>query len=171
MSERPGEEGGTGKRGLLVLRLAALAILLLGVVAIYETLRISERSGFGPRDAAFFPLIITGGLLLFGALFFLRTTVWPDPELQEQAASEDSKTSWATVGALAVVLLVYVFVLGPLGYVIATSIFLPVVARILGSERLWRDVAVGVVLSLVIYVGFTQFLGVRLPGGVFELFL
>jgi putative tricarboxylic transport membrane protein len=171
VSEQPRGESEVEGSGRLILRLTALAVLLVGGLALYETLRLAGANGLGTRGPAFFPLIITAGLLLFGILFLLRATLWPDPSLLEQSASEEARTSWVTVGLLALALLVYPFVLEPLGYVIATSIFFPVAARILGSERLWRDVAVGFGLSVVIFIGFTQFLGVRLPGGIFELLL
>lgn len=170
MSEQTQPERRT-RRPLLVLRITALAILVLSGVAFYEALRISGRSGFGPSEAGFFPFIVSVGLLLFGVAFFLRSTVLPDRSLMERAEEEEEATSWNAVGFLAVALLVYVFALGPLGYVVATTIFLPVVTRILGSRHLVRDLIVGFGMALAIYVGFTELLGVRLPGGVVELIL
>ena len=52
---------------------------------------------------------------------------------------------------------------------VATTLFLPAAARILGSRNLVRDVTVGLVLAVVVYFGFTEFLGVRLPAGVLDL--
>jgi putative tricarboxylic transport membrane protein len=63
---------------------------------------------------------------------------------------------------------VYALVLGVLGYVIATGLMIPSGARILGSRRLVRDAAIGFALAIVVYVAFTNFLGVRLPAGVLE---
>jgi putative tricarboxylic transport membrane protein len=40
---------------------------------------------------------------------------------------------------------------------------------VLGSRRTARDVIIGVVLSVVIYFGFTRLLGVRLPVGLLDL--
>jgi putative tricarboxylic transport membrane protein len=95
-------------------------------------------------------------------------------------AEEEGATHWPSVGLLVAVLVGYGlaldgFRLGPLdvpglGYVVATSLFLPIAARVLGSEHLVRDLVVGIGLAIVVYIGFTQFLGVRLPAGILGLF-
>lgn len=162
-------ERGAG-RELFVLRLTAVAFVALGGVALYEALRIAGDSGFGPSEAAFFPLIVSAGLLGFGTLFLLRVTVWPDRDILARATGEEAATRWSTVGLLAACLLVYVFVLAPLGYVLATGILIPIIARILGSRHRYRDPIIGFGLAVAIYIGF-QFLGVRLPEGVLGLFL
>jgi putative tricarboxylic transport membrane protein len=51
--------------------------------------------------------------------------------------------------------------------VVATVIFFPVGARVLGSRKVVRDVVVGAVLGLGLYYAFTQFLGVPLPAGIY----
>ena len=38
----------------------------------------------------------------------------------------------------------------------------------MGSRRVARDIATGVVLATMLYVGFTRGLGVRLPAGVLD---
>jgi putative tricarboxylic transport membrane protein len=58
-----------------------------------------------------------------------------------------------------------------LGYVVATGLFLPAAAWTLGSRSWLRDLVIGFVLAIGIYIGFTQFLGVRLPAGVLGLVL
>ena len=58
-----------------------------------------------------------------------------------------------------------------LGYVLATGLFLPATARILGSRSPIRDTVAGFAIAIVIYIGFTQFLGVRLPAGILDLAL
>lgn len=152
-------------------RIVAVLILTFGAVAAYQTVRLGAEEGYGPAGPAFFPLIVSAGLLLFGALFLLQTLVRPDPMLREHVAEEAAATHWGTVGLLVVALLVYAFLLDPLGYPVATILFFVAVTRTLGSRRLVRDVVVAVVASLVLYLGFTEVLGVRLPGGVLEFFL
>jgi putative tricarboxylic transport membrane protein len=105
-------------------------------------------------------------LAIFGLLFVARTTIWPDRLLIEKAREEEATTHWPTPMMLGGALIVYAFLLTWVGYIIATAVFLPVSARILGSRNTGRDVAVGVVLGTVLYFSFTQFLGVRLPAGL-----
>lgn len=173
MSDRspPGRDTGEGApaTGLLGIRIAAVAIVVFAVVVLVQAIRIGAEGGFGPEGAGFFPLIVTSGLLLLSVLFVVQVTLRPDPALREHVAGEQEATNWRTVGLAVVCLLVYAFALAPLGYVVATTIFFPVVARVFGSQRPVRDVIIGLAASLVLYVGFTQLLGVRLPAGVLGL--
>lgn len=159
------------KRGILGLRIAAAVILVIGLVVLYQAIRIAGDGGYGPQDAGFFPLIVAVGLVIFGVLFLVQTTVRLDPALREHVAEEEEATHWSTVGLIVVALLVYVFVLEPLGYMVATTLFFVAVTWVLGSRHLIRNFLIGLVASAVLYFGFTQLLGVRLPGGVLDLVL
>lgn len=164
MSDRASRRGASG------LRVAAGVILLASVAVFVQAITIGLEGGFGPEGTGFFPVIVTAGLLFFSALFALQTTLRPDEALEEHVAEEAEATSWRTVGLAITCLLVYAFLLTPLGYVVATTIFFPVVARVFGSRRWVRDVIIGLLASIVLFVGFTQFLGVRLPLGILEVF-
>ena len=147
-------------------RLAAVTLLAASLIALYFAFQIRQGAGYSVVGTLFFPLVVVLGLVGFSILLLLRTTVWPDHDLAEQAAAEEAATHWGVTGLTGLALLVYAFTLGPLGYVIATSLFFPAVARVLGSKQPLRDVIIAVALSLVIYIGFTRFLGVRLPAGI-----
>jgi putative tricarboxylic transport membrane protein len=156
------------RHSLLRLRLAAAGVILIGVVALAATFRIAQPGGYSPVGPRGFPLIVSLALLAVGILFLLRVTVWPDRVLAAAAQEEDRATHWPTPGLLVVLLIVYAVVLQPVGYVLSTVLFVPLSARLLGSDRLRRDIVAGVVLALVLYLGFTQFLGVRLPAGLLD---
>ena len=174
MEERgPGTARGSG---LLGPRLVAVALLVLAVILIVSAIGIARGGGYSVIGPATIPLVVAIGLLVLGAIFALRTTVLPDTDLAILAAEEERATHWPTVGLTALALVGYAlaldgFALGSveipgLGYIVATTIFLPVTARILGSSSPIRDVIVGLGIGVVIYFGFTEFLGVRLPAGV-----
>jgi putative tricarboxylic transport membrane protein len=116
-------------------------------------------------------MVVGIGLMFFGVAFLVSTTVKPDQALLEQAAVEHARTHWRTLWSVIVVLLLYAFVLEPLGYVIATSLFFLVVARLAGSRQPVRDIIVAVLFSLAVFFGFTEVLGVRLPEGLMDLVL
>lgn len=148
-------------------RLAALVVLGIGIVALSQAFAIRESAGYSVVGPRFFPIVISIGLVLWGLAFLIRTTSFaPDEALAEQAAAEEAATHWATVLTIMALLVIYVFALGPLGYPLATALFFPVVARVMGSRNLLRDLITGIVLGLVIYIVFTRFLGVRLPAGL-----
>ncbi len=174
-TDERGQRGAQGG-GLLGPRLVAVALLALAALLIVSAIGIARGGGYSVIGPATIPLVVAIGLLVLGAIFAVRTTVLPDTVLAELAAEEERATHWPTVGLTALALVGYAlaldgFVLGPvdvpgLGYIVATGLFLPLTARILGSRSPIRDVIVGFGLGIVIYFGFTEFLGVRLPAGI-----
>jgi putative tricarboxylic transport membrane protein len=165
------EDARRPRHGLLGLRIAAGVLLLFGLIVLYQAFQIRQGGGFSVVGPRVFPVVVALGLIVFATLFLLRATLMPDEDLIEKAAAEEQATHWPSVGVVIAILVVYVFALQPLGYVVATALFLPVVARVLGSRQLLRDVLVGIGVAVVIYVGFTRYLGVRLPAGPLDFIL
>jgi putative tricarboxylic transport membrane protein len=167
--------------GLTGPRILAVALLILAVVLIIAALGISPGGGYSVIGPAAVPMAVAIGLLLLAAAFAVRTTARPDTDLAEQAAEEEMACHWPTVGFIALALVGYAlaldgFEIGPIdvpsiGYIPATGIFLPITARILGSRSPLRDVLAGFGIAVVVYFGFTEFLKVRLPGGILDLVL
>jgi putative tricarboxylic transport membrane protein len=162
-------------------RVLSVVLLLLAAALIVSAFGITRGGGYSVIGPATIPLVVAFGLLVLSAIFAVRTTIRPDQDLAERAAEEEFACHWPTVGLIALALFGYAlaldgFDLGPievpsLGYIPATGMFLPITARILGSRALVRDVIVGFGIAIVIYFGFTEFLGVRLPGGLLDLVL
>jgi putative tricarboxylic transport membrane protein len=172
------ERGPRGAQGgsLLGPRLVAVALLALAAILIVSALGIARGGGYSVIGPATIPLVVAVGLLVLSAIFVLRTTFLPDNDLAELAAEAERATHWPTVGLTGLALVAYAlaldgFELGSvevpgLGYIVATGLFLPLTARILGSRSPLRDVIVGFGIGTVIYFGFTELLGVRLPAGI-----
>jgi putative tricarboxylic transport membrane protein len=162
-------------------RILAAVLLVLAVILIVSAIGISPGGGYSVIGPATFPLAVAIGLLVLAAIFAVRTTIRPDVDLAVQAAQEEVACHWPTVGLIALALFGYAlaldgFEIGPIdvpsiGYIPATGIFLPITARILGSRSLLRDVLAGFGIAIIVYFGFTEFLGVRLPGGILDLVL
>jgi putative tricarboxylic transport membrane protein len=172
--ERGEPEGGTRtdpQLSFLGARIFAAAILAFGLLVLFGTLQISGRQGFSPEGPRFFPLIVAVGLLIFGALFLISTTLRRDRYLGEKAAAVGTATHWPTTGLVVAILIVYALLLDPLGYIVATALLFPAEAYVLGSRErrsLLRNFAIGVVLGTVVYFSFTELLGVRLPDGLLD---
>lgn len=160
--------GGDASRGLVEARLAAVAVIGLGLLALIGATQVGTGAGYVAVPPSVMPAVVGVGLVALGTLLLLRATVRPDLDLAGHVASEAAVTDWRTTILTLAALVGYALTLGMLGYVLATTWFIPIVARILGSRRPRRDVLVGVVLGIVVYVGFTQFLGVRLPAGLLD---
>ena len=151
-------------------RLAGLFLLAASVAILLAVTAIPGRGGYATSGPRFVPLIVACGLILLSALFLLRTWWRPDVALAERSAEEDDATHWATPGLILAALLVYAFALEPVGYPLATAVVFVVLARILGSRALVRDVVAGLVLGFGLFTAFTQYLGVSLPAGLTPIF-
>lgn len=169
-----------GSDSLLGPRIVAGLLVVGAVFLLYQALQIGQVTGYNAVGPSSIPLAVSGVLLVLGLTLAVRTTLRPDHDLAERVADEERATHWTSVGLLLGVLVVYGLALngfrvGPvavpgLGYVVATALFVPMAARVLGSDHPLRDLAVGVGMAVVVYIGFTQFLGVRLPPGVLRIF-
>ena len=153
---------------LLGPRIASVGLVAAGALLLTQTFDIARTAGYSPVGPSFVPVFVSLALMALGAAFLIRTTVRPDADLADRAGKEERATHWPTVGVVGVLLLGYGALLAPLGYILATALFFPLGARVLGSRRALRDVALGLVLAAVIWFGFTQLLGVRLPAGLLD---
>jgi putative tricarboxylic transport membrane protein len=167
-----GERGsGTPAPSFLAPRLAALLLIGGGVFLLYNALQIGSVRGYSVVGPSIMPIVVSLGIIVLGLALGLRTTIWPDRDLGAHAAEEAAVTHWPTIGALGGLLVAYALVLGPLGYILSTAVLLPASARVMGSRALLRDIVLGVGLAILIFVGFTRFLQIRLPAGILEPFL
>ncbi len=142
------------------------AMVLAGLVLLWQTLQI-EGEGFDPQGPRFFPLLVVLFWLLLSVLYLAGhvSALVRD----RRGMPEEAYPHRLPVVLLVVLLIAYAYALDPVGYWIATSVFFVLAARCLGSRNLARDTTVGVLLSLGVYLAFTQALGVRLPEGVLGL--
>lgn len=161
-----GRDALPGRRALSGLRIAAIAVIVLGGVILTQVRQIGRGAGFIVVGPGIFPIVVGIGILVLGILFFLRTTIIPDRDLIEEVTAEEATTHWPTAAIALVSLVGYAALLHPLGYPLATTLFFTVAGRILGSKQLVRDVITGLVLGFGIFLVFTRLLGIRLPAGI-----
>ena len=131
-------------------------LLAIAIAVLIATTAIRSQEGYAATGPRFVPLLVGAALLVLSILYVAR----PSAEVA------DPTTDWGRPAAVVVGLIGYVLLLEPLGYVVATALFFPAVARVLGSRSTLRDVLAGVALGVVLFVGFTEFLGVDLPPGL-----
>jgi putative tricarboxylic transport membrane protein len=147
-------------------RIAGAVLLAIGVIALIATFSISSpRYGWSITGPRFAPLIASIALILLALAFLLRTWWRQDRGWAEHVHAELSATHWPTPGLLLALLIAYVLLLGPLGYALATTIFVWLAAWLLGSDRPVRDVTVGLALGVVAGIVFGEWLNVQLPTG------
>lgn len=168
--EAPREEKVAGSpatpSGMWQLRLTALCVVALGALVLWQTFTIPEGAAYAAVGPRALPLVVGAGLFVAGILFLLSATVFPDAYLVARARTEAALTHWPTPTLLGGLLVAYALLMPVLGYIIATAAFVPGGARVLGSRAPVRDSVVGVIIAVALYIGFSGYLGIRLPDGL-----
>jgi putative tricarboxylic transport membrane protein len=145
---------------------AGAAITAFGAFALWKAFEIAQPTAYRPMGPRVFPVIISVSLIILGVLFIIETLRGADPDLEEHVATELRTADQRQVAILIATLVVYTALFNRLGYVVATTLFLPTVARVLGSRRLLRDVVVGAAVAVSAFLVFTKLLSIDLPTGV-----
>jgi len=147
------------------------AFMALGIFIIYQATTIKSgmvRDPLGPR-AAFY---LTGGIMAVGGLLLIVRSLraWgstPGNMMPNEGVEDDpghpssAGRAFMLIGAC----LLYGLAFDPLGYLIATPLFVAVALVILG-ERKWLPIAtIAILFTVINYIVFAQALGVRVPVG------
>ncbi|WP_460917161.1 tripartite tricarboxylate transporter TctB family protein [Plantactinospora veratri] len=118
------------------------------------------------------PLVVTTGWVVLAGWYLIdqfRTPPRAEPAGTEPEAEQASPVRWLPPALLCAALLGYVLLLEPAGFVLSSALFFVACARILGSRRWVRDIAVAAPLVAGVYYGFTRGLDIALPAGVLPL--
>lgn len=142
------------------------AMVIIGLVLLWQVFEI-HADGFSMQGPRFFPLIAVVLWLVLSVIYLVQHGMRFARDRGGLPAERFEHTG--TLAVLVVLLIGYVYALQPVGYVISTAVLFVACARTLGSRKLWRDIAIGVCLSVVVYVAFTRALNVHLPEGVLGL--
>jgi putative tricarboxylic transport membrane protein len=162
----PATSGGRPAGSALAPLVAGAVMVAVGVLLLTQVFAI-KADGFDPQGPRFFPLVVLTLLTGLSVVYLLQQVL--AIVRGSGLLPAEPFTHMPAAAALVGLLVGYAFVLAPLGYVITTSLFFVGAARTMGSRHLSRDIAVGVGLSLLVYLSFTQALGVSLPAGVLPL--
>ena len=153
-------------------RLAELAlagaVVILGIIVVWETRGIRVTPAYSKVGPRVIPYLVGTGLIVVG--LWLAVEVLAGRTATGAGDAEDADptlpTDWRCVGGLAVALLVYLALIERAGFVIASALLFFGSAFAMGSRRIIRDAAAGILLAIAVYEIFTRGLGLRLPGGV-----
>ena len=117
-------------------------------------------AGVGPADV---PRLIAYGLLLLAVMTVVAGLKGDLPRPPRQAPAP---VLWIMGGLIGQLALLHVA-----GFVISGALLFGMTAQGFGQRPLWKAVAVGFVLALVIYGVFDRLLRLNLPGGPLELLI
>ncbi|GAB3821648.1 tripartite tricarboxylate transporter TctB family protein [Kribbella italica] len=154
----------------LVRIVAAVVLVVLSATFLVGVFDIRSPKGLDPQGPRFFPLLVTAAWLLLSIGYLIEGLRSPrTAKAPAESGGGITGRSWFEPVALSALLVLYAFLVVPLGYMIATAGLFWAAARVLGSRQLVRDIVVAVVTAVVVYIAFTQFLDISLPEGVLGL--
>jgi putative tricarboxylic transport membrane protein len=145
----------------------SLGVLSLGLGAAYVAFSLPETSGYARIGPNFMPKFVAGGLVAMGVwlLAEVATGGWRDAVPDDPAARGEHAFSWPAFAWVSAGLFAQMALIHSGGFVVAAMALYACVARGFGSTRFVRDLAIGVVLGLGVFLFFVRFLNVSLPAG------
>ena len=145
----------------------SFAVLALGIAVAVGASQMSGGGGYarvGPNVA---PAVIAGGLILLGVWLAYeafsggwRNATPEDPAERGEHAFHAGAFVWISIGLFAQILLIHTA-----GFMIAQAVLFACVARGFGSAKIPRDLGIGLILGLGVFLFFVKFLNVNLPAG------
>ncbi len=147
-------------------RIIFVCIILLAAVYFYATAQIPTLEIGDPLGPKAFPRLLGVGLLITAALLFIemfRARKAQEREIVKKTV--DNRRHFLVVAAVTVWTAIYFAGFEPLGFVIATSVYLVVLTAYFNRGKWIANVITSIVFSVASYSMF-KLLGVTLPKGV-----
>jgi len=148
--------------------LLALVAVVFGILIVWQATLIRLTPAYSKVGPRVIPYIVGVGLVVAGV--WLGYEALTGHASAGTAESEDADptlpTDWRTVGLLVLALLAYLVLIERAGFIIASAVLFVMAAFAMGSRRLARDIAIGIVMSTALYLVFSRGLGLSLPPGI-----
>jgi putative tricarboxylic transport membrane protein len=144
-----------------------LFVLLLGGLVLWQAAAIPTSPIYAQVGPKAVPYVVGAGLLALGVGLTIAALrggwSWTLEEVQAAPPA-----NWRALGLLLAGLAVNLALIGPFGFSVAASAQFVLVAAAFGSRRPLRDLVLALVLTLAVWFGFVQVLGVNIGAGVLE---
>ncbi len=150
--------------------LLAIGVVIFGLLIVWQTTHIRVTPAYAKVGPRVIPYIVGIGLVLIGIWVAAEalTGRGSAPTSESEDADPTLPTDWRTVGMIAIALVAYLLLMERAGFVIASALLYAGSAIAMGSRKIAQNLAIGLVLSTVVFAGFTRGLDLRLPAGIFS---
>lgn len=143
------------------LAVAAVLLALAGYIFVaagampFGTIRVPQT--------AFFPKTLAIVLFLLSLVLLAETVAGTQAETDRPRIAAEG---WVRIGTTLATLIVFVFLLEPLGFIVTTFMLMVALLRAIESQGWGKMISVALITSLVSYALFAWLLGIPLPAGV-----
>lgn len=138
------------------------ALVVFGIWVLWTAAGIPTGAAYAAVDARFFPRVVGVGLSISGLGILIG--VWRSWR-SDAAGDETVPLDWASLLAIAGILLAYILLYLPLGFILASTLLMVAGARVFSSTKPLRDGFWGLVVSVATYLLFTRVIRMELPTG------
>jgi putative tricarboxylic transport membrane protein len=145
----------------------SIGVLALGIGVAAVTATLPSEGGYAGIGPNFIPGVVAAGIILLGLRLGFeafsggwRSAPPDDPRERGEHAFDAASFGWISAGLFA-----HMALIGTGGFVLAGTALFACVARGFGSRRLIRDLSMGIVLALAVFLFFVKLLNVNLPAG------
>ena len=142
-------------------------VLLLGALALWQATAIPTSPIYAQVGPKAVPYVVGAGLLALGAAL-LASALRGGWSHRLEEVQEAPPTNWRALSLLLAGLAANLVLIGPFGFSAAATVQFVLVAAAFGSRRLLRDLLLALVLTLVVWFGFVEVLGVNIGAGLLE---
>jgi putative tricarboxylic transport membrane protein len=146
----------------------SVAVLAAGIAVFAIGMSLSGNQGYALVGPDMMPIVVGMGLAVLGGWLLVQALRggWVNPEPDDPEARGDhafigSAFLWVLAGLAAQMVLMHTA-----GFIVAAGVLFLCVARGFGSPRPVRDLVIGLVLGLAVFLFFVGFLNVNLPAGI-----
>ena len=147
-------------------RIILVCILVLAGVYFWATTQIPTLEIGDPLGPKAFPRLLGGGLLISALMLLIEMLKARKSEPDADAPEAPDAGSYKVIGGVIVATAIYFALFEPLGYAVATSLFLLATTAYFNKGKWWTNVLTSVLYSFISYYLFMTLLGVNLPRGI-----
>lgn len=144
-----------------------LFVVLLGLICLWQAAVIPVTPLYAQVGPKFTPYLV-GGLVTIVGLGLTGMALRGGWSKDLEEVADAPPTNWRALGLLGAGLLVNLLLIDSLGFVFAATAQFVLVAAAFGSRRFLRDLVVALVLTLAVWFGFVEVLGVNIGAGLLE---
>lgn len=144
------------KKQNVVIGVVSLAII---AALLFESTRIGVAQGGSDPGPAAYPQFVLALL----AVCAIGIIITPDDK-----DTDSQRRDWRIVVAVLAVIGLYIALLGTIGYILATVIFVLIMTFLSGERRWWLLGAYSLGIALALYFVFSNYLSIALPMGFIE---